>query len=215
MIHIGDCLDVMKTIDPKSIDAVVTDPPYGMSCNTNSFRFSGGKSPNINKKRGNGKAWPKILNDDKPFDPSPWLQFPKVVMFGSNHFASRLPVGTSLVWIKKNEAAYGTFLSDAEIAWMKGGHGVYCFRHGNQNGKNRKHPTQKPVALMQWVIRKLKLKERATILDPYCGSGSTGVAAIREGFNFIGIELNPEYAAIAEARIAAAKAEMPLLECVK
>ncbi len=54
---------------------------------------------------------------------------------------------------------------------------------------------------MQWCIRKLKLKPGATILDPFMGSGSTGVAAIREGFKFVGIELNPEYAKIAQNRI--------------
>jgi site-specific DNA-methyltransferase (adenine-specific) len=211
MIHIGDCLEVMKTLDAESIDAIVTDPPYGMKWDPDCRRFSGG-SEKSQAKRGSGSFRPRIANDENPFDPSPWVGFPKVVMFGCNHFGSRLPVGTTLVWIKKNEAAYGTFLSDAELAWMKGGHGVYCFRHGNQVGNGRKHPTQKPVAVMQWIIRKLKLKPGSTILDPYCGSGSTGVAAIREGHKFIGIELNPEYAAIAEGRIQAERDKTALLE---
>lgn len=212
MIHIGDCLDVMRTIPAESIDAIVTDPPYGMKANTDSRRFTGGR--NSNRKPGKGVNWPKIHGDDKPFDPSPWLDFPKVVMFGCNHFGQRLPVGTTLVWIKRNEDAYGTFLSDAELAWMKGGHGVYCFRAGNSNGSHRKHPTQKPVSLMQWVIRKLKLQPGSTILDPYCGSGSTGVAAIREGHKFIGIEIDPTYAEAAKQRIAAEHSKTALLEAV-
>lgn len=65
---------------------------------------------------------------------------------------------------------------------------------------------------MQWCIRKLKLKPNATILDPFCGSGSTGVAAVREGFNFIGIELNPEYAEIAKRRIDHEKQKTALLK---
>jgi hypothetical protein len=80
---------------------------------------------------------------------------------------------------------------------MKGGYGVYCFRknfpppcriaEGGLKGRVA-HPTQKPVALMRWCIERLKLKPGATILDPYMGSGSTGVAAVELGFNFIGIE---------------------------
>ena len=63
-----------------------------------------------------------------------------------NHFAARLPVGTTLIWLKRYDNAFGTFLSDAEIAWEKGGYGVYCFRDVSMQGEsnNKKHPTQKP-----------------------------------------------------------------------
>jgi site-specific DNA-methyltransferase (adenine-specific) len=199
-IHIGDCLEVMKSLESDSIDAIVSDPPYGMNYKCDSTRFSGGNR--TARKRGQGKKWSKIHGDDHLFNPTPWLKFPKVILFGFNHFASRLPVGTSLVWIKRNETAYGTFLSDAELAWMKGGHGVYCFKDMSYQASNQRfHPTCKPIPLMQWCIQKLKLKPDATILDPFMGSGSTGVAAMREGFNFIGIEINPEYAEIARRRI--------------
>ena len=73
------------------------------------------------------------------------------------------------------------------------------------------HPTVKPVALMQYLCR-LITPPNATILDPFCGSGSTGVAAVREGFNFIGIELNPEYAEIAKRRIAHEQEKTALLK---
>jgi DNA modification methylase len=66
------------------------------------------------------------------------------------------------------------------------------------------HPTQKPIGLMRWCIERLKLNPGATILDPFMGSGSTGVAAIKMGFHFIGIECNPAYFAIAESRIRSA-----------
>ena len=214
MIITGDCLEVMKTLDSGSIDAIVTDPPYGMNYKCDSTRFSDRNGSNRRQSR--GVKWPRILNDDKPFDPSPWLAWKKVVLFGSNHFGSRLPVGTTLVWIKRNESAYGSFLSDAELAWMKGGHGVYCFKDMSYQARNQRyHPTVKPIPMMQWCIRKLKLKPGATILDPFCGSGSTGVAAIREGFNFIGIELNPEYAEIATRRIEHERSRTPLLEAIK
>lgn len=211
MIITGDCLEVMKTLESGSIDAIVTDPPYGMNYKCDSTRFSGGTHS-----RGKQKKWPRILNDDKHFDPAPWLAWKKVIMFGVNHFAAKLPVGTTLVWIKRNEPAYGTFLSDAELAWMKGGHGVYCFKDMSYQASNQRfHPTTKPIPLMRWCIRKLKLKPGATILDPFCGSGSTGVAAIREGFNFIGIELNPDYAEIATRRIEHERSRTPFLEAIK
>lgn len=216
MIITGDCLEVMKTLETGSIDAIVTDPPYGMNYKCDSTRFSGGPNSNRHKYRYLGRKWPRIANDDKPFDPSPWLAWKKVVLFGSNHFGSRLPVGTTLVWIKRNESAYGSFLSDAELAWMKGGHGVYCFKDMSYQARNQRyHPTVKPIPMMRWCIQKLKLKPGATILDPFCGSGSTGVAAIREGFNFIGIELNPEYAEIATRRIEHERSRAPLLEAIK
>jgi site-specific DNA-methyltransferase (adenine-specific) len=199
---------------------VVSDPPYGMGWDIDSSRFSGGDLGRAGL-RGEGKGvgdWEEIANDDEPFDPSPWLKFAKVVLFGSNHYAERLPVGTTLVWLKKANHLFGTFLSDAELAWMKGGHGVYCFykqfpppsRMVEHDGKSPAHPTQKPVELMAWCIQKLNLPAGATILDPYMGSGTTGVAAARLGYGFIGIELNPTYHAIASKRIAAAYAQKGL-----
>lgn len=118
----------------------------------------------------------------------------------------RIPVGTTLVWIKRYDEAFGTFLSDAEIGWMKGGHGVYCKRdlsHYAQlpDGSSRLHPTQKPVGVMQWCLEKAKVKPGDVVLDPYMGSGTTGIACLRHGAKFIGIEIDAEYFDIARARI--------------
>lgn len=195
-------------VDPRSIDAIVSDPPYGMGWNTDSTRFSGGQSEEW-RYRGQGRNdWGPVVNDDHPFDPSPWLEFHRVILWGSNHFGSRLPIGTSLVWIKKSDELYGTFLSDAEIGWMKGGHGVYCFRANfpppsrmaEANGSCA-HPNQKPVALMRWCIRRLKLEPNSLICDPYLGSGTTGIAAIQEGHRFIGIDIERKYVEIARRRL--------------
>jgi hypothetical protein len=160
-----------------------------------------------------GRDWgDAVLGDTDSFDPSPWLGFPKVILFGSNHYARRLPVGTTLVWVKRNDYAFGTFLSDAELAWMKGGHGVYLFKDTSMYAvnKDRVHPTQKPVSLMKWCINRLNLKPGATILDPYMGSGTTGIAADELGFNFVGIECHEPYFETAKRRIDAALAECPL-----
>ena len=207
-LYCGDCVEVLRTL-PR-VDAVITDPPYGMNWNTDSTRFGGG-----NRNRGAGRQdWGNITGDAQPFDPAPWLQFDRVVLFGANHYAARLPVGTTLVWLKKADHLFGTFLSDAEIAWMKGGNGVYCYRKQfpppsrmAEAGGDVAHPTQKPVGLMAWCMDRAGVEQGAVVLDPYMGSGSTGVAAIETGRKFIGIEREPRYFDIACERISRAQAQ--------
>ncbi len=217
-LYCADCLDVLPTLG--KVDAVVTDPPYGMNQNTNSIRFSGGQSRLVkNNKPGDnrGREWDAIVGDDKPFNPAPFLDFPEVIMFGSNHYAQRLPIGTTLVWVKRADHLFETFLSDAELAWQKGGYGVYCYREQfppparmAENNGEVAHPTQKPIGLMTWCIRRLGLPAGAVILDAYMGSGTTGVAAVRLGRSFIGVELEPKYYAIARRRILEALAQPAL-----
>ena len=192
-VVLGDCL----TIDLPKADAVISDPPYGMKLNTDNSRFSGGDITSQAKRGsgiGTGEGKP-ILNDDKPFDPAPWLGFDAVVLWGVNHFSARVPVGTTLVWIKRLDHAFGSFLSDAEVAWMKGGHGVYCRRDLtlNAEAKTRVHPTQKPVGIMAWCMERAKVPEGGLVLDPYMGSGTTGIACIRTGRRFFGVEIDPRY----------------------
>ena len=186
-LYHGDCREWAG-----EAEAVVTDPPYGMGWDTDTTRFSGGAQGH---KR--GRVAPPIHGDDEPFDPSPWLAYPRVALFGANHYANRLPLGTTLVWVKRNDDAFGSFLSDAEIAWMKGGHGVYCFRDFRTAGRTN-HPTEKPVGLMRWVIG--KVGGDGTILDPFMGSGSTLVAAKSLGRHAIGIEIEERYCEIAAQR---------------
>ena len=206
----ADCLDILPELEEGSVDAVVTDPPYGMNNDNNYTRFTAG--PN-----GHGAAasrsYPPTIGDNTPFDPMPWLMFPRVVLWGFNHFASRVPVGTILVWIKRNDAAFGTFLSDAELAWMKGGHGVYCRRDFSIKSiaRQKSHPNQKAVSLMEWCIEKCKTPPEGTVLDPFMGSGTTGVACIKTGRKFIGIEKEPKYFDIAVKRIEQALADQRVL----
>ena len=178
-------------------DAVVSDPPYGMdwTCDMTSAA----------KRKGcGGKDWGQgIHGDASPFDPAPWLDFPAVVMWGVNHFAARVPVGTTLVWIKRLDPAFGTFLSDAELAWMKGGCGVYCRRDLSMNAiaNNREHPCQKPVGLLAWCMERAKVPTGATVLDPFCGSGTTLIAALETGRKAIGIEIDERWVEVAHRRL--------------
>lgn len=206
-LYLGDCMKALPLLPP--VDAVVSDPPYGMAWYGRVTR-----GPKGTGKQGPTKHYGKtILNDDSPFDPSPWLDFPRVVLWGFHHFAARLPIGSTLVWIKRYDEGFGSFLSDADLAWMKGGHGVYCQRDTSLQGvSERSHPTQKPVPLMEWCLRMAKVEPGQTVLDPYMGSGTTGVAAVRNGARFIGCELDPEHFATACKRIAAAQCDQRLFD---
>lgn len=192
---LGDCLKIAPTLT--GIDAVVTDPPYGMDWDTDTTRFSGGV-----QKVSRGKDWgSRIISDSEPFDPSPWIAYPNAVIWGAHHFHPRLPCGTSLVWVKRNDAAFQSFLSDGELAWMKGGCGLYCFRDVPNIHDRGMHPTQKPVPLMAWCMEMAKIPEGATILDPFMGSGTTLIAAIRTGRKAIGIEIDPKHYRTAVERV--------------
>lgn len=202
---VGDSRELRHALPP--VDAVVTDPPYGMGWDTNSKRYSGRLSSET-RPRGTGRHWPAIRRDDEPFDPAPWLTYPKVVLWGANHYASRLPVGTSLVWLKKDDRLFGSFLSDAEIGWMKGGYGVYCYRQNYAPMTRRKegggavlHPAQKPIGLMRWCIRRLRLPPNSLILDPYAGSGTMALAAMAEGHRCLMIEEDEHYAEVIRRRL--------------
>lgn len=201
VLYHGDCLEVLASLG--QVDAVITDPPYGMRWDTDSSRF-------VHRKRdGCGKSdWGPIVGDNEAFDPAPFLGFPRVILWGANHYAQRLPVGTTLVWIKRHDHLFGTWLSDCEIAWMKGGFGVYAFRRPftppsrmAEGGGRALHPTQKPLALMRWCMEKCRVPREGIILDPFAGSGTTLVAAQIEGRRAIGIEIEERWCELAARRL--------------
>ena len=210
-LYNADCLDVL----PIEADAVISDPPYGMDWNVNTMRFSGGKSPRVVRGKFRSSPVIKIHGDDKPFDPSPWLDYPAVVLWGSNHYANKLPLGTTLVWLKRHPELYGSFLSDAEMAWMKTGVGIYCYYKqfpppiramesgGDPCNPLAVHPTQKPIGLMAWCMERAKVPQGATVLDPYMGSGTTAIACIRTGRKFVGIEKDERHYQTACERVEA------------
>jgi len=206
-LYCADCLDVLPELQAFDL-GIVSDPPYGMNNDYDNTRFRVGKNGDGPGRKDLQNNDP-IIGDDKPFDPAPFLKYENVILFGFNHFAQRVPAGTVLVWIKRLDTAFGTFLSDAELAWKKGGKGVYCFRDQSIYGEsnNKTHPNQKPIPLMKWCIEMTKAN---TILDPFMGSGTTGVAAMQTGRRFIGIEIDPTYYAIAEKRIRAAESQLLL-----
>lgn len=198
---LGDCREILPTLG--RFDAVVSDPPYGMKWNG---KVAVGKNGHGTTKARAKHYGTTIKGDDGPFDASPFTGFPNCLLWGFNHFPEQLRKGRALVWIKRSDEGFGSFLSDAELAWCSRGHGVYCFRDQSLMGETRErtHPTQKPVPLMKWCIE--QFPDATTIFDPFMGSGTTGVAAVQLARQFIGIEIEPRYFDIACRRISDALA---------
>jgi site-specific DNA-methyltransferase (adenine-specific) len=201
VLYNEDCRFILPTLT--GVDAVVTDPPYGIALDTDNMRFTGAKGGAVRKKKGlrgtaDGEA---ILNDKEAFNPSFLTGIGEhQIIWGWNNYPDKLPRGACLIWIKRNDDAFGSFLSDAETAWLSKGHGVYCRRYLVQGmALERQHPTQKPLAIMQWCLG--FLPKAQTILDPYMGSGTTGVACVKQGRKFVGIEIDKGYFDIACRRI--------------
>lgn len=193
-LYLGDCRDILPTL-PK-VDAVITDPPYGI--NIGGSGTIGGSG--IVAAKDYGKAdWDKV-----GMSAEQWAAIracsDKWIVWGGNHLADVLgPSAGVLAWDKKCQNGWDDTFN--VITRAKG------FRHlwagalrGSEQGQNvRLHPTQKPIALMEWCLS--FVQDAKTILDPFMGSGTTGVACMNLGRKFIGIEIEPKYFDIACRRI--------------
>ena len=198
-LYLGDCRDVLPTLGP--VDAVVTDPPYGIGHKAHS---------NTARNGWRGKkhyADAKIHGDDGDFDPAHLLGFPALILWGANHYAQRLPRGRWLVWNKLGGLEPWDSFSDVEVAWQntRGSDRIFSLlwkglAQGEKlGGGERFHPTMKPIRLMEWCLS--FIPDARVVCDPYMGSGTTGVACANLGRSFIGIEREPSYFDIACRRI--------------
>lgn len=201
-LYLGDCRDILPGLE---IDALVSDPPYGIA----HVKGTGGGGKH------NRRNIAPIHGDAEDFDPSHLLGFPDVIIWGASHYAQRLPHGRWYVWDKLGRMESYDSFSDIEIAWHNKRGAERIFRHmwkgicqDSEKDATREHPTQKPVALMQWCIKQVSGQ---TICDPYMGTGTTGVAAVKMGRKFIGIEIEPKYFEIACRRIGEAHKQPDLL----
>lgn len=210
-LYEGDCLEILPTLGP--VDAVVTDPPYGINYRSN----------HNSSRRGKWARWvrhenfPGILGDDAPLDPAPLLALGvPTVIFGGNYCADRLPPTRCwIVWDKRGDLGKNN-QADCELAWtnLDAPSRVYThkwsglIRDGEENVVNgpKLHPHQKPVAIMRAILSYLPSSVRL-IADPYSGSGSTIVACLDLGLACIGIEKDPFYFDIACKRIELAYAQ--------
>jgi len=192
-LYCGDCLEILPTL-PK-VDAVVTDPPYGININ---------KSNRLSISRGHvGEKWDEIPADiDWILD----MNCPAII-WGGNYFKLP-PTRCFLIWDKNNPERD---FADCEMAWtnLDGVARRIIQRPMNMDG-GKVHPTQKPVRVIDWCLS--FLRESKLILDSYMGSGTTGVSCANLGKSFIGIERERRYFDIACERIAAAQSQGRLFE---
>lgn len=210
-LYLGDCALILPTL--QKVDAVITDPPYGIGMGK-SENNQGGKYGKQSGEKHADLDWDSSIPSIECFK----LIFDSAVVqiiFGANYFIDRLTNSRGwIVWDKLNDNFYST--SDGELAWTNVPVRLRFFRrsHGldkgfmNKDQYGNSHPTQKPVELMKWCINDyLKDYKTETILDPFMGSGTTGVAAVQMGRKFIGIEREPKYFDIACKRIEQAYAQ--------
>ena len=187
-LYLGDCLEILPTLD--KVDAVVTDPPYGIFLN-------GGK---WGKKFDGGLDW-----DKKTFDDIEQITglAEKIVIWGGNYYD--LPPSRGwLVWYKRDSTPS---TADAELAWTNLDMNTKVIDQtiAATNKERIGHPTQKPIRVMEKTIEYIGYPN--IILDPFMGSGTTGVACANLGHKFIGIEIEEKYFDIACERITAANAQ--------
>ncbi|MGI9489071.1 MAG: DNA-methyltransferase [Geminicoccaceae bacterium] len=208
-LYCGDCLEIMPTLG--KVDAVVTDPPYGINIGGAGTIGGAGKITHATKY---GKhEWDKVGLNQKQFDLI--READEWIIWGANHLTDI--VGSfpgALIWDKKCQNGWNDTFSDAEIAATNIITRTKVYRHlwvgalrVDEGSTERFHPTQKPFALMKWC---LSFVSGQIILDPFMGSGTTGVACAKFGRKFIGIEIEPKYFDIACKRIEEAYAQPDL-----
>ena len=187
-LYLGDCLEVMPALG--KVDAVVTDPPYGIGAGTGIGKVTKQGADFRGKKQ-----WDSEPPNFEWFNPKETL----AIIWGGNYFPLP-PSGGFLIWDKVQPEKFS--LAMCEMAWtnVKTPAKIWRWKSMSINdGQAKLHPTQKPLQLMRWCLGFLPAAQ--TILDPFMGSGTTGVACVQLDRKFIGIELDPDYFEIACKRI--------------
>ena len=191
-LYLGDCEEILPELPV--VDALVTDPPYGIDFgNKGNFKASHGWSQRRENLEWDAvKPAPEII--DSMLDRSM-----EQIIWGGNYFSDCLP--PSMRWLIWDKGQRNFSLADFEMAWTSQHKAsrIFTFSRGEAMQDERHHPTQKPIALMEWCLGFLPKAE--VILDPFMGSGTTGVAAVNLGRRFIGIEREEEYFEVALRRI--------------
>lgn len=194
-VFLGDCMEYMSRFPDKFFELCVCDPPYGI----NADHKNNGKNSDRHEKTSLAKlnkykvGWDNRIPDEKYFSELKRVSKHQII-WGANYFGF---VGGLIIWDKK--VTMPTY-SDAEVAYCSKINSVKIFEYqwhgmlqGNMSNKEtRIHPTQKPVALYQWLLKNYA-KKGDKILDTHLGSQSSRIAAYKLGFDFWGAELDPDY----------------------
>ncbi len=213
-IYHGDCREIVPALfhEPLATVLVSGDPPYGTGLKNQGRANRHGKNP-IRGCTPKARDWLPCIGNDESFDPGPWLAWPRLVLWGANHYADRLPPSPSWIVWDKREARASDNSADCEMAWTNLGGPARLFHHmwrgtcrASETGEEHLHPMQKPVALCTWYLSQ-SAKPGDTILVPWMGSGPDLVAvrllqATVPGLKAIGIDLDERYCEIAARRLA-------------
>ncbi len=202
-LYCGDCREVLPTLD--KVDAVITDPPYGIN-KDGQTKTTGGHG---GRKEYEFLGWDGERPARDVFD-ALLAAGETHIIWGGNYFADMLPPTMRwLVWDKGQRINQ----SDGELAWtsMQSALRICTMNRVELMTDGAEHPTQKPLRLMKWCVDQCTNKPK-TILDPFMGSGTTGVAAVQMGRQFIGIEREPSYFNIACKRIEQAQRQVSMFD---
>lgn len=209
----GDCLEVMKDWPDGCVDLMLTDPPYGINVNKMVLGLGGGIWRKIDRR---GGTW-----DQKSMSPEQRDECLRIgqnqVIFGGNYF-DLPPSRCWFIWDKRVNLSSDDY-ADCEMAWTSFDKVTRIIRYlwrgmlqGNMANREIKyHPTQKPLPVMQWILERYS-KPDELILDPFCGSGTTCVAAKRLGRRYIGIDISEEYCEITRQRLITVDTGVPVKE---
>jgi DNA modification methylase len=207
--------DERRLFRDNRVRAVITDPPYGI-----------GYKPDWNKWNGSPTTFNQIVGDDQDFDPTPFLSYPTVALFGANYFSNRLPIGGWICWDKRLDANKDAMMfgSPFELAWFRSINTtkraiMIRLLHGGVinadsevgNNEMRQHPTQKPTGVMMKIIEALTMPNDV-IYDPFAGSGTTIMAADKIERTCLAMEIESKYVASALQRWFDKKGTAPCLE---
>ena len=217
-LYLGDCLDILPTLEAGSVDAVITDPPYGVTYQSNMGVGSGTIPITNDGTRLSLRLYRKIVPLLKATHIlwfTRWDAWPDVWEILGQNF----PVRGLLVWEKgspgmgdlKHWGPSYELIASVGSGYLRGKRDGSVIKYNTVPPANRNHPTEKPIELLAYLIEKIT-DPGDLILDPFMGSGTTGVAAVQLGRRFIGVEIDPTYFAIAARRIRQAQQQiiMPL-----
>lgn len=193
-LHNIDCLEFMRSMPDKSVDAVITDPPYGIGISSNPFRGRFEKS-----------EWDSLPASDEMIREI--IRVSKYqIIWGGNYF-NLPPTKGFIIWDKCQPRDFSSAM--CEFAWTNLDKPAKIFRK-DVKSYQKFHPTQKPVGLMEFCFNFIPVKVM-NIFDPFMGSGTTAVACVQTGRNFIGCEIDPGYFYVAQKRIHDAQQQPTLL----
>lgn len=187
-LYCGDCMDLLPTLH--RVEAVITDPPYGIDANRKPVKGRWGAGVE------EGGDWDVSRPPRAVFDAMRAMSRVQVI-WGGNYFADWLP--PSMKWLVWDKVTRNFSLADCELAWTNIDAAARVYSRSRTPDADKTHPTQKPLDLMVWTVT--QAGHAGSVLDPFMGSGTTGVACAQMGRRFIGIEREPKYFDIACRRI--------------